>query len=325
MILMMTGTGDIFYNLAAEYYLAAEKQLKDTVFMLWQTWPPTLVCGRYQNVFQEVHMPYVTEKNYVVARRLSGGGTVYQDENVFQYAFIAPSGEAQIDFGKYLEPVAKAMRALGVPVEFNSRNDLMIGEQKVSGTAKYHTRGYVVHHGTVLYDADIKELERCLTVDAEKIRSKGIASVRQRVVNMKQYTNGLPVDRFMAALSRQLLGGDMQAQMFTVEEQERIRTLAKEKFQSWDWIFGSSPDCDMVRSGRVPGGRVEFHLSIEKGKICRCHIQGDFFTGKDLAGLTDALCHCRYAKKDLQECLEKADGASYFYQVSNEELLKILL
>lgn len=324
MILMMTDTGDIFYNLAAEYYLATEKQPKDTIFMLWQTWPPTLVCGRYQNVFQEVHMPYVTEKNYVVARRLSGGGTVYQDENVFQYAFVSPSGDEQIDFGKYLEPVAQAMRRLGVPVEFNSRNDLMIGSHKVSGSAQYHTQGYIVHHGTVLYDANLEELERCLAVDGEKIRSKGITSVRERVINIKQYTGGCPVHHFMESLSQQLIGGAVQSDKFSAEEQQRIHEIAQEKFSSWSWIYGTSPQSEMLKTGRVPGGRIEFHLTLKKGRIRQCDIRGDFFTAKDLTGLTEALYDCKYAKKDLQECLEKANGASYFHQISNKELLEIL-
>ena len=325
MIFMRTGSTDIFYNLAAEFFLAAHKQLEDTVFMLWQTSPPTLVCGRYQNVFQEIDMSYVKEKNYVVARRLSGGGTVYQDEHVFQYAFIEPQESAGIDFSTYLTPVAMAMGRLGVPVTVGGRNDLMIGDHKVSGTAQYHTAGYIVHHGTVLYDADLEELERCLTVDAEKIRSKGIRSVRERVVNMKQFTGDQPVADFLDALSREILGGDVYACTFSPEDERCIRALAAEKFGSWNFIYGSSPECTMIRSGRVAAGQVAFHLTLEKGRIARCHIQGDFFARKDLAGLTEALTSCRYEKNDLQICLERADAAGYFYGVDNGTLLDILI
>lgn len=327
MIFIRTDSTDIYFNLAAEYYLAAQKQFPEMVFMLWRTDPPALVCGRYQNVFQEIHMDHVQSKNYRIARRLSGGGTVYQDKNVFQYSFISPGEGAAIDFETYMRPMKEAMEELGVPVEFSSRNDLTLNGVKVSGTAQYHTAGYVVHHGTVLYDADLEELERCLNVDSEKIRSKGVKSVRERVMNIKAYANGAPVEDFMECLAGKITGAGPAVFIYelSVKDRAAIKALARSKFSAWEWIFGSSPECDMIKSGRVSGGRIEFHLSVSGGRIARCQIGGDFFCAKDVHLLEEALCDCRYEKKDLQKCLERANAGSFFYKMTGEELLNILV
>jgi len=325
MIFITTDSTDIYYNLAAEYFLIFEKKFDDTVFMLWRTAPTTLVCGKYQNIFQEIQMEYVTEKKYRVARRLSGGGTVYQDENVFQYSFVTPESKKEVDFRKYLDPIAEAMRRLGVPVDFNSRNDLMIGNYKVSGAAQYNQSGYVVHHGTILYNADLEELEKCLNVDDLKIQSKGIKSVRERVVNMGEYTGGLDVAQFMEKLKREIFKEPLTNYAFEAREVACIEAIADEKFSSWEWIFGKSPKCDMIKRGRVDGGTLEFHISLEEGKITEFELFGDFFSGKDIGCFCKAMINCKYEKNNLQQHLMEIDAQSYFYKVSNEDILKILL
>lgn len=316
---------DVFYNFALEYYLASEKQAEEPFFLLWQT-TPTLMVGRYQNVFEEINLPYVTGKNNTIVRRLSGGGTIYTDEQVFQYSFIAPKSSDEIEFSCYTQPVIQALNDMGVPAEFNNRNDLMIKNRKVSGTAQYNVSGYTVHHGSVLYDVDVEELERCLCVDAEKIVSKGIKSVRERVVNLKKHIPGeIDVTDFMQELRSRIMGREISEYKLTAGEKQRIMEIAEQKFRSWEWNFGSSPKCDLIRSKRLDGGKVEFHLSVEKGKIKDCVISGDFFSGKDLSLLTKALQGCRLEKKDLEKRLMEADAASFFYNIPNAAILDILV
>ena len=324
MLWINTESKDVFYNFAAEYYLASEKQFAEPVFLLWQT-TPTLMVGRYQNVFEEINLLYVMGKGNTVVRRLSGGGTIYTDEQVFQNSFIAPKNGSEIEFSDYTRPIIQALNRMGIPAKFNNRNDLMIGSRKVSGTAQYNAKGYTVHHGSVLYDVDIKELERCLHVDAEKIISKGIKSVRERVVNLNDYVPGKKdVTQFMQDLKNHILGNDIREYRLTPEEQDRLREIADTKFRGWDWNFGNSPKCDLVKSKRLDGGKVEFHLSLKNGRIQACDITGDFFSGKDLSALSKTLCGCRLDRKDLQKQLENANAASFFYHITNDAILDIL-
>ncbi len=324
MLWIDTGSKDVFYNFALEYYLATEKQFAEPVFLIWQT-TPTLMVGRYQNVFEEINLLYVMGKHNTVVRRMSGGGTIYTDEQVFQYSFIAPRSGSEIEFLFYTKPIINALNQMGIPAEFNNRNDLMIGGRKVSGTAQYNAKGYTVHHGSVLYDVDVEELEHCLHVDAEKIISKGIKSVRERVVNLKNYIPGKKdVTQFMGELKGYVLGTEIKEYQLTEGEKCRIAEIADAKFRGWDWNFGNSPKCDLVKSRRLDGGKVEFHLSIENGEIRDCVITGDFFSGKDLSALSKTLCGCRLDRKDLQERLEGVDVTSFFYHISNDAILDIL-
>lgn len=324
MLWIDTQSENVFYNFALEYYLASEKKLEEPVFLLWQT-TPTLMVGRYQNIFEEINLSYVLGKSNIIARRLSGGGTIYTDEQVFQYSFIAPKSGTGIEFSCYTEPVIHALNVLGIPAEFNSRNDLMIGKRKVSGTAQYYVKGYTVHHGSVLYNVDIAELEHCLNVDTEKIISKGIKSVRERVVNLKDYVSGeKSVAEFMKELREQILGEQITEYKLSGKEIQRIREIADGKFRDWEWNFGSSPKCDLTRSRRLDGGKLEFHLSIKNGKIQNCDITGDFFTGKDVSVLAKSLCGCRLERSELRERLMDSDASSFFYNVTDEEILDIL-
>lgn len=57
MIYIETGSTDVCYDFALEYYFTLEKRLSDTVFLFWRT-TPTLMVGKYQNVLEEVDKPY---------------------------------------------------------------------------------------------------------------------------------------------------------------------------------------------------------------------------------------------------------------------------
>ena len=52
MIYIETGSTDVYYNFALEYYFTLEKRLPETVFLFWRT-TPTLMVGKYQNVLPQ--------------------------------------------------------------------------------------------------------------------------------------------------------------------------------------------------------------------------------------------------------------------------------
>ena len=66
MIYIDTGSTDVFYNFALEYYFACEKELSEPVFLFWRT-EPTLMIGKYQNTFEEIDLSYAEEKGIEVA------------------------------------------------------------------------------------------------------------------------------------------------------------------------------------------------------------------------------------------------------------------
>lgn len=297
----------------------------EDVFLFWRT-APVLMLGRYQNAYAEIDAEYANRRGISVVRRLTGGGTIYADPGSWQFSFIGRERSKQIDFKEFVQPVLDGLRRMGLNAEMSKRNDLLIGGRKFSGNAQYHSGGRVLHHGSILFDADLDEMTRCLTVDDEKIRSKGVRSVRQRVTNLREHFGG-PMDSqaFRDRLLPLLLPDGVKRRALSPTETERIRRTRGPMFQSWDWVFGKSPDFQVVNSKRLPGGKVEVRLNLEKGVITDCSFAGDFFFAGDLGAVTGRLRGCRYDRPSVLAALSGVMGERPFYRIGPDELAACIL
>lgn len=325
-IYIETDSTDAAFNFALEYYLATEKSFPGkTVVMIWRT-SPTVMVGRFQNTYAEINRPYVEKKRIAVARRMSGGGTIYTDFGAWQYSFITFAAENPCGMRELAAPVVDILRKLGAPAEFSGRNDIVIDGRKVSGTAQYRKNGCVVHHGSLLYASDLDEIVRSTNVNSEKLQAKGIQSVRQRVGNISDYLER-PVS--MMEFKETLLTGFVSdpEQIVTLERSDilRVRKLADEIFSNWDFIYGSDPAFDIERTARTAEGIVTFRLSVKKGKISGLRIFGDFLEDPHAAWMEDLLIGCRYEKETLCERLSKAMGTQTFLGMTALQLTEVIL
>ena len=328
MIYIDTASSDVYYNFGCEYYFAAEKIFKDTVFLFWRT-SPTLMVGKYQNMAEEVNMPYVKAHNINLVRRMSGGGTIYTDMGGWQFTFIDRNTENTIEFQKYIAPVIEALALFGVKAEFNGRNDLCIENKKISGNAQYKLGDSIIHHGSLLFDTYIEGMVNATTVDSYKIISKSIKSVRDRVTNISEHTRdsyGRPVnikpEAFKEAMVNFILKGSGQGSVYEINSNDaaRIKQLAAEKFNNWESIYGSNPKFNIERSGRFEGGKMVFKLEVLHGKIESASVFGDFFTTLDAGEISAALKGCAYDKKSVYEALTKHGIAGAIYKISAEDI-----
>lgn len=319
MIYIETGSEDVAFNFALEYYFAAEKQLSDTVFLLWQT-TPTLMVGKYQNVLEEINKPYADKHNIHVARRMSGGGTIYTDEGGLQFTFICREAEKEISFQQYITPIIEAVRALGIDASFNGRNDLTILGKKFSGNAQYRLNGSVVHHGSLLFNTDIEQIVVATSPDPDKIQSKGIQSVRDRVTNISEYlSQKLSVCQFKAHLLHFITQG-AETYTLTPADLQRIGQIADEKFRSWESIYGRNPKFSIQRIRRFPGGKIEALVNVSHGMITELHLHGDFFAAQDIDALCASLCGCRYDQASVHAALCAANADEAIYKISAAQL-----
>ena len=324
MIYIETGSDDVYYNFALEYYFTVEKRLPDTVFLFWRT-TPTLMVGKYQNVLEEINKPYADAHGIHIVRRMSGGGTIYTDLGGWQFTFIQQNGLEQIEFHQYLAPVVDALRALGVDAGFNGRNDLTIGGKKFSGNAQYRLEDATVHHGSLLFDTDIAQMVASTTVDSYKIISKSIKSVRDRVTNIAEHLPApMDVEAFKAHMIRYIMGGSDAVYILTAEDDARIRQIALEKFNNWERIYGADPKFNIERTGRLPGGKMQFKIDVQKGVIRSAAVYGDFFATVDAGAISAALTGCRYDRASVLEALRShgIDGA--VYHISAEEMAEVI-
>ncbi len=67
------------------------------------------------------------------------------------------------------------------------RNDILVGERKISGNAQFSTRGTNVQPWTLMFNSEIDNVVSALKVRKDKIESKGIKSIRSRVANISEF------------------------------------------------------------------------------------------------------------------------------------------
>ncbi|WP_300719663.1 lipoate--protein ligase [uncultured Desulfovibrio sp.] len=280
------------------------------LFLLWQN-APSVIVGRHQVTLDEIDSDFVRERRLPVVRRMTGGGAVYHDLGNLNFSFMENAhGRKAVDFARYLRPVCAALADLGVQACLTGRNDLEAGGRKISGSAQSLHRDRILHHGTLLVELDFGDLVRALRVDPDKIRSKGVASVRSRVANIAGFWKpGSSMDGLRAALLRRCADGEARLEPEVLRAAE---TLAARKYRSWDWNYGASPPFTLQRRERFPWGLVDWRLDVRGGVIRSCRICGDFFATAEVAALEALLCGVRCEPQALAHAVRDVSWQEYF-------------
>lgn len=295
--------------------------------MLWQN-DNAVIIGKYQNTLAEINSSIVESRGIKVVRRLSGGGAVYHDLGNLNFTFITDAGdEDQLDLKAFCLPVIEALGKIGVKAEVNGRNDMTIDGKKFSGNSQYLRNGRVMHHGTILFNSDLNAISEILNVDSEKIVSKGIKSVRSRVTNISDYLqDGVSLEDFRAVLLDSILNGKRgEEHSFSSSEISAINKIRDERYDSWDWNFGRSPECTILKSARIEGcGKVEAYISADHATVQSIEFRGDFFSSTDPSELSKLFVGCRAERDAYKSALEGIDVSRYFKGMTNEQLLTVL-
>ncbi|HOW31287.1 MAG TPA: lipoate--protein ligase family protein, partial [Bacteroidales bacterium] len=228
-----------YFNLAAEEYLL--RQGPGDMFMLWQN-EPCVVIGKHQNAFAEINYRYCRDEKIPVIRRISGGGAVYHGPGNINFSFIKTvEKENAVDFSRFLKPMMETFARLGLAVTSGKRNDLYIHGLKFSGNAEHVYRDKVLHHGTILFDANLDVLNLALTPSGKIFTDKAVKSVRSKVTNLKPYLPDIEtIDEFTTLLIQSAGQSIPELQPFSLSDSDihNINSLATEKYSTWDWNFG---------------------------------------------------------------------------------------
>jgi len=256
---------DPYFNLALEEALLENAPEDSCTLYLWRN-AHTVVIGRNQNAWAECRTALLQREGGRLARRTSGGGAVYHDTGNLNFTFVCSKNV--YDLSRQLGTIAAALKTLGIMAEFSGRNDLVCGGRKFSGNAFRHLQGASLHHGTLMVATDHELLGRYLTVSPDKLKSKGIASVKSRVCNLSE---------FLPSLTPQVLAGALEA-AFAAEygtplpfpEPDGFDAAVNKKaevFGSWQWLYGASPKMNMELSRRFKWGGVTLALAVAEGQV----------------------------------------------------------
>ena len=236
---------DAWFNLAAEEYLL--KNFSEEFFMLYQN-EPSVVIGKYQNVLAEVNLDFIQKNNIKIARRSSGGGTVFHDLGNLNLTFI--ENNKGIGFNRFAERIVLLLSTLGINAETDSRLAINIDGLKISGSAQCVHKDRVMYHATLLFSSDLHSLTSTLESDPKQLENKTdnrvyVKSVKSPVTNILEHLNTkLDVKRFkdytMNYFQNEQQGNTFY--QFTEENIAEINTLVEQKYGTPEWNYdGKKP------------------------------------------------------------------------------------
>jgi lipoate---protein ligase len=326
MILIQWPDTDAYFNLAAEEYVFSQLDRKQEYLLLWQN-RNAIVVGVHQNTYEEINPEFVEQHNVQVVRRMTGGGAVYHDLGNLNFSFVVDANGKGFNFRQLALPVIQTLNNLGVAAEFNGRNDLTIGGLKISGNAERIKGDRLLHHGTLLFSSNLETLSAALRVKGDKIESKSIKSVRSRVTNIQDYLPGLTIDAFKNVLVEEINRSNRQVTEYTFTEADRvaITKLQEEKYCTWAWNYGQSPDYNIKKERRFSGGGLSLYMTVHQGLIRSFRIFGDFFGEGDLSEIEQRLVGTEMREDAIATALDGVDIAAYVHGLSMEEFIKMVV
>lgn len=307
-----TGT-DPRENLATELYLTESVPEGTATLYLWQN-RHTVVIGRNQNAWQECRTAELTQSGGFLVRRMSGGGAVYHDLGNLNFTFCVRTED--YDLRKQQRVLLEACRMLGIPPEISGRNDLTVEGRKFSGNSFYSHAGRSFHNGTLLLNVDTARMGDYLNPSRAKLESKGVASVRSRVINLCELMPELTVlqmEQAMTAAFESVYG--MSAEALSASEFDAAHLArCRERFFSWDWNYGLNRPCTFSCSERFAWGELTLNLTVTNGLCESVDVYSDAMETDFVPVLSEGLRGCRFSAealceriRSLPECAALAD------------------
>ncbi len=296
-------TTDPYENLAIEEYLTFHANPGECILYLWQN-AHTVVIGRNQNCWKECRVSELEADGGHLVRRLSGGGAVYHDLGNLNFTFCMP--KAEMDLGRQLQVIIEAVASFGLKAEKTGRNDVAINGQKFSGNAFFDSRGAYYHHGTLLINVDTASMSRFLNPSKAKLQSKGVDSVRSRVVNLSSLNPDITVDTLKQAMFHAFSRVYGLPAMTLCQERLDPEAIAqgRARFASDRWKYGQKIPFTNRLEERFPWGEVSLDLHVNEGIITEAllssdSMEADWFSdiGREFRGLA-------YNVSSLCEALE---------------------
>lgn len=292
---------DPYRNLATEKYLLDTLPEASCILYLWQN-QNTVVIGKNQNPWTECRCELMKSESISLARRLSGGGAVFHDLGNLNFTFLC--NEEDYDLEKQMKVISVACSFAGIETELSGRNDILADGRKFSGNAFYNSKGKSYHHGTIMICADTQRMSRYLTPPKAKLESKGVKSVKSRVVNLSELSYDLTIESmkgYMISAFEEVYGITSEAWMDT--DTEAVSRLA-DKYGSWEYLYGFNMPFSLSCEGHFNWGHIQLGMNISQGVIKSLKVYTDSMDWSLSERIESSLANCRFELTDIESALK---------------------
>jgi lipoate-protein ligase A len=294
------------------------------MFLLYRN-TPSIVVGKHQNTLAEINLSYVMDHGITVARRISGGGTVFHDLGNLNFAFITNGTEGfLVDYKKYTQPLIDAMETMGLGVSLGSRNELLLNKLKISGTASHVYKKRVLHHGTLLFSSSMEHLSGALKAPPGRFLDRAVRSIPSAVTNIKDHlVHKMEVTDFQNKILEYILNTVSGASNYQYNKEDLINigSLSQRKYATWEWNFGYSPRYQFRKTLTCSAGTVFLQMQVEKGVIRAVSLSGDFMSTRQVHALEEILTGIIHDPETIRLKLANINVEEYISGLDNEELV----
>lgn len=310
-------------NMALEAYLLHHVEPGECILYLWQN-RRTVVIGRNQNCFAECKCSQLEEDGGYLARRLSGGGAVFHDLGNLNFTFLVKKEDYSVE--RQTEVILQAARMYGIGAERTGRNDIQVDEKKFSGNAFYQTGDCCYHHGTILIQVDKEHMSHYLKVSAEKLRSKGVESVRSRVANLTEYAPGMTVD----GMKERLIAGFADVYGLPVQNMETKEAdpaeLSKfrERLASWEWLYGRKIPFTSQMERRFLWGGIQLQLEVDQGVVQTAALYSDALDVELIPHLSHALKGQKYQAEAMIQAIRQVQAETELQEQIKSDTISLI-
>lgn len=276
---------------------------------LWRN-DKTVVIGRFQNPWTECNTQKMEEDEIKLARRQSGGGAVFHDLGNTNFTFL--SSKKTYDKNVNNKIITNALKNFGLEAFASGRNDILVatedGEKKISGSAFKETKDRLFHHGTLLISADMSKLGLYLNPNVKKLQSKGITSVRARVINLKDLNPEITHENVCAKIIQEFFDHYQTTAPIEILDHEYLKTIPALnehfiKMSDWNWRFGEAPQFNHQMTERFTWGTMEVHLDVHKAIVEKTQIFSDSLHPEMIEQLMASLTKIPYTKEAFKTAI----------------------
>ena len=328
MKLILNSNNDPAVNLALEEYCVRNLDVENEMYLLFYINKPSVIIGKHQNTIEEINKQFVDKNGIQVVRRISGGGAVYHDFGNMNFSFITKySPEFFHNFEKFTKPLVETLREMGVEAELGGRNDIVVGGRKISGNAQFTNLKSMFSHGTLLFNSNLDDVVQALNVKMDKIESKGIKSVRSRVANISELlSESITIHDFKERITNSIFKEyeSLPLYILTDSEWEKVHKLSEQKYRTWEWNFGRSPEFNIQKVNRFEFGQIDVRIFVKDGEIQEIKFYGDFLGYGDSEDVGNKLKGVLFKDEEVESVLKNTDLKYYFGNIELKDFVKFI-